>query len=244
MEISNVEAMVRISTAASKAEAAKIFLSTVRELGFENFTYGLAVSNASQRVAKLMRMSSARDDWSEYYERAQLYKSDILVDYCTTHTAPIFRSDIEDAIKLGRLSEEDCVTFNRAKEFGFVEGITIPLQVSGPGYSGISLLADPQMSAEECKQIFSARKPEIMDIVDALHIGLNYSFLGMEHFSLTKREAEVLKWYAEGRREHEVAERMGNSPHTVQNQLKSAIERLGAVNKSHAIAIAVMLKLI
>jgi DNA-binding CsgD family transcriptional regulator len=55
---------------------------------------------------------------------------------------------------------------------------------------------------------------------------------------LTERERDVLTRLAEGKPTAEVAELLYVSPHTVRSRIKSALRKLGARNRDHAIAIA------
>jgi PAS domain S-box-containing protein len=55
---------------------------------------------------------------------------------------------------------------------------------------------------------------------------------------LTAREREVLSLVAEGGTSREVAERLYLSPTTVESHIRSAMQRLGARNRPHAVALA------
>ena len=57
--------------------------------------------------------------------------------------------------------------------------------------------------------------------------------------SLTEREREVLELLADGFTTAEVADRLSLSEHTVRSRVKSALGKLGARNREHAIAIAI-----
>ena len=55
---------------------------------------------------------------------------------------------------------------------------------------------------------------------------------------LTAREREVLALAAQGNTTREIAERLIVSPTTVDSHIRSAMERLGARNRVHAVALA------
>jgi len=61
---------------------------------------------------------------------------------------------------------------------------------------------------------------------------------------LTPREIEVLTWAARGKSAGEIAEILNISKRTVNAHVVSAVQRLGAVNRTHAVAIAVRDRLI
>jgi DNA-binding NarL/FixJ family response regulator len=56
---------------------------------------------------------------------------------------------------------------------------------------------------------------------------------------LTSRELDVLRHVIEGNRNGDIAERLFVSQHAVKIHIKHILEKLGAIDRTHAIAIAV-----
>jgi LuxR family quorum sensing-dependent transcriptional regulator len=56
--------------------------------------------------------------------------------------------------------------------------------------------------------------------------------------SLTPREREVFGWVAQGKSAGEIGEILHISKRTVDKHVQAAIQKLGALNRAHAIAIA------
>ena len=67
---------------------------------------------------------------------------------------------------------------------------------------------------------------------------------GEQRRSLSPREAEVLAWAARGKSASEIAAILRIAKRTVDAHAYAAARKLGAVNRMHAIAIAVRDKLI
>jgi DNA-binding CsgD family transcriptional regulator len=67
---------------------------------------------------------------------------------------------------------------------------------------------------------------------------------GVEKVHLTPREREVLLLLAEGLQLDEIAQRLGIGLETVRTHVRNAGARLGALNRTHAVAIAIRHKLI
>ena len=61
---------------------------------------------------------------------------------------------------------------------------------------------------------------------------------------LTAREREVLQWATRGKSTWEIGEILGIGRRTVEEHVATAVRKLGATNRSHAIAVALRDKLI
>jgi LuxR family quorum sensing-dependent transcriptional regulator len=87
----------------------------------------------------------------------------------------------------------------------------------------------------------------------ALHLIALYAFDRMHRLvgrppvqrpRLTAREREVLMWTAHGKSAWEIGEILGIAKRTVDEHAQSAFRKLGAVNRTQAVAIAVRERLI
>jgi len=58
-------------------------------------------------------------------------------------------------------------------------------------------------------------------------------------YSLTPREIEVLTWVAQGKSAWEVGEILDIAKRTVDEHAQTAVHKIGAVNRTHAVAIAI-----
>lgn len=61
---------------------------------------------------------------------------------------------------------------------------------------------------------------------------------------LSPREKEVLEWAAQGKTAWETGEIMGIASNTASAYLRSAAQKLNAVSKAHAVALAITRELI
>ena len=57
--------------------------------------------------------------------------------------------------------------------------------------------------------------------------------------SLTSRELEVLTWVARGKSAWEIGEILNIAKRTVDEHVQTAVRKIGAVNRTHAVALAV-----
>jgi LuxR family quorum sensing-dependent transcriptional regulator len=61
---------------------------------------------------------------------------------------------------------------------------------------------------------------------------------------LTPREAEVLTWVARGKSAWEIGEILQITQRTVDEHVQTAVRKLGAMNRTHAVALAIRDRLI
>jgi LuxR family quorum sensing-dependent transcriptional regulator len=57
--------------------------------------------------------------------------------------------------------------------------------------------------------------------------------------SLTSREVEVLTWVARGKSAWEIGEILDITKRTVDEHVQAAVRKMGAANRTHAVAIAI-----
>ena len=90
-------------------------------------------------------------------------------------------------------------------------------------------------------------KQEILDAIRSVHAGRRHvpaevaarlaEHLGEE--DLTARELEVLKLISDGCRNKQIADRLGIAETTVNFHIKNMVDKLGANDRTHAVAIAI-----
>jgi DNA-binding NarL/FixJ family response regulator len=103
------------------------------------------------------------------------------------------------------------------------------LQAGAQGYLLKSM--PPEQMIDTIRQVHAGRKRVLPEI--ASHIA---EHLGDE--PLTNREIDVLRNVAEGNRNRDIAERLFISEETVKAHVKHILEKLGASDRTHAMAIA------
>ncbi len=62
---------------------------------------------------------------------------------------------------------------------------------------------------------------------------------GSKIYSLTAREMEVLTWVARGKSAWEIGEILHIAKRTVDEHVQTAVRKMGAVNRAHAVALAI-----
>ena len=93
----------------------------------------------------------------------------------------------------------------------------------------------------------SAARDELVESIRKVHAGRKYLPPELmqdlaDHITsdqLSERELEVLGWVAEGERNRDVCKRLEISPETVKIHVKHIMEKLGAKDRTQAVAIAI-----
>lgn len=67
---------------------------------------------------------------------------------------------------------------------------------------------------------------------------------GAKLYSLTAREIEVLTWVASGKSAWEIGEILHIAKRTVDEHVQTAVRKMGAVNRTHAVALAIRERII
>jgi LuxR family quorum sensing-dependent transcriptional regulator len=62
---------------------------------------------------------------------------------------------------------------------------------------------------------------------------------GKRHYSLSLREIEVLEWVGHGKSAREIAVILNITKRTINAHALSAVRKMGAVNRTNAVAIAI-----
>jgi DNA-binding CsgD family transcriptional regulator len=167
--------------------------------------------------------------WAETYMSEELYNNDPIIRYnyefFKTHTW-------SEALKV--FSDDEHVDLmNRASDFGLKYGLSSG--VNGESYKGSIF------SFSGSKNSFSSYHMKVLDIVTPhIHQAL-VRFCGCnagEGYSLSQREKEVLKWMKEGKTNWEISVILSISERTIKFHVQNIERKLNAVNKAHAIAIA------
>ena len=129
----------------------------------------------------------------------------------------------------------------RRRDFGFASGLSVP--IFGPtGSTGYVSYA-----------IFKGLKPDLPAHKRTFHLMTLYAAdricslrsAGSAHKPIvTNRQREVLTWVAAGKSAWEIGEILNISARTVEEHAQRVLQRLGAVNRTQAVAIAIRDRLI
>lgn len=228
----------RLSEATSGKAAMACLGEIVAAFDIASISYGHTCSPRSIDGTPTMAVTMTHNfppDWEEstsdvrwadpYYEAC--FKPGVAVDWRDVHTD-------------SGLTERQKCFLKCIADYRLTQGITIPLRLHRDSLSFVSFAA-PDWDRGFRRLV--ARKRSLLILLAYNFIAvMNTRFLSelrkRDDAPLSARERECLRWSALGKSIIDVAQILGLSPETVRIHLKNSYAKLDAVNRGHAIAIA------
>lgn len=198
--------------------------------------------------------------WEIEYQHNGFIQVDEVIRKARRTNTPFRWSDTPLPKRLGQKKPGALKTMQAAADYGFKEGLVIPFHfVDGIGRVHSSLCSliwtdsvagfrqVTETSFQQLHLILIYWMQRSIDLrtaaVQAAGNVVKLRDAALE-IGLTDRERDVLAWAARGKTTSVTAEILRISPKTVEVYAASAIEKLGAGNRTHAVAMAIKLGLI
>ncbi len=200
-----------------------------RACGFDEFTY---VCNGG---AEITGMSSYQAQWQTHYLEHNLTVVDPVVRLARQYMRPFCWSRTDAAFQDGAVRG----FFDQAGKFGISSGLTIPIPAS---YGRFAMLTMVSSECETAQTVQLGNPVRPITAAALVHVLLAKLMAGSEPPSkplLSGRQLSCLTWASLGKTTEETALLLGISPYTARGYLVEAKERLGAVNTTQAVRVAV-----
>ena len=170
------------------------------------------------------------NEWKELYVAEELYNADPIIHYNDKHLESFLWS--EALLKLPNKPYKKMMQM--ASEFGLKHGIASGNHDLGNNNGTIFSFSSPKNTfINYHKEVLNILSPHLHQAL--LRVSTAIKKLGT---NLTRRETEVLKWMKEGKTNWEISSILDISERTVTFHVENIERKLDAVNKGHAIAIA------
>jgi LuxR family transcriptional regulator, activator of conjugal transfer of Ti plasmids len=224
----------RLSLPLDERAARRALRDFAEDTGFDFFAY------LYLRGPESFAVSSYPKEWQELYIEREYIRVDPVVTRAK-HGPPIFAWSAVEARRSGR---RDVIKFYAdAERFGIRSGISISIPVgftermvftlaTGRATSDLGDDIDPVTAAVSVAFVHSRLAQATGDT--SLASGIR----------LSPREAECLRWFAEGTSMPDIALMLGIAYRSVRSYLDEATQKLGASNTRQAASIAIRLGLI
>lgn len=213
------------------------FLSEIRDrLGLKHVVYHSPTLRGCSHEAPFLALTYP-EDWQKHYRHQHYVEVDPVVQSAVRSVLPI------DWSRVGRSGKRVEKMFKESVEAGVgTQGLTIPIRGPVNGVWGLFTV-----TTDDSQREWAARRDQLLrDVVLLGHMVHQRSYdltgkleepLGLR--SISPRECEALSWTAEGKTVNDIAVIMKLSPETVRGYLDSARNKLGALNRTHAVVRAI-----
>jgi LuxR family transcriptional regulator len=222
-------------SATSEAELFAVLARTAEQLGFQYCAYGMRMPLPLSRPKTLL-LNNYSPEWKARYTSMNYLSVDPTVSHGMSSVLPLVWAD--------KVSPSSREFWDDARAHGLKVGWA-QSTFDARGVAGMLTLArsDDDLTAAE----INAHSLRMSWLVQAAHEGLA-RLIGERPaeptLQLTLREAEVLRWTADGKTSGEVGQIMSISERTVNFHVNNAIEKLGVANKTAAVIKAALLHLL
>ncbi|MBI1910755.1 MAG: autoinducer binding domain-containing protein [Deltaproteobacteria bacterium] len=187
-----------------------------------------ALSEGTTKLLKIVNLNWP-GEWAGIYTSEELYKKDPVIKYNYDRKNAFFWTEATEVYS----DRPNLEVMDRASEFGLRHGLSSGICGAGNKSSIFSFASG--------KNNFTRHHLQIIDVVMP-HI--HQAFLriceskAVTSHDLSAREMEVLRWMKEGKTNWEISIILNISERTVKFHVQNIERKLNAVNKAHAIAIA------
>lgn len=252
---------MRLAAAISDVERAEtleeldlVLQSAIENIGFRAFNF-LDVGPAHLERPYFCGTTGHR--WEAEYAQNEFVRFDPAISKARRSNLPFNWESVKLATTDGRARSKTHEVMVAAHDHGFSEGLVVPhhfIDEIGRFYSCLTVLFWSE-NVEEYHRVlgeykydlnillfyFMARKHNLLQ-------SQNFTYgnnkikpkINFQKFSLSDRERDVLSWASRGKTSKDTSEILNISVETVDTHLTNARRKLGATNKSHAIALAIM----
>ena len=210
--------------------------AAAQELGFSYCGYALraALPFTNPQVVMINNYPAV---WQERYVQARYVEVDPTVKHCSESAIPIVWSD--------RVFAESPELWDEAQAVGLCVGWA-QSNLDAYGTGGMLTLARQNGQLSDTELL--SKELRMRWLVTAAHLALSRLLLPRFKLApdipLTRRETEILKWAADGKTSSDVSEILAIAESTVRFHTKNAISKLGARNRTAAVARAALLGLL
>ena len=206
---------------------------TGKFFGFENFGVS-GIPLPSETIDPYILLRGWPEDWTKRYVEHNYVQDDPIIAKTKTSTLPFSWNEVPNETMTPRARR----IMDEAKEFGLVEGISVPIYTTH-GFQAIVTIGakNLRLSPDEKAAL------HLISIYAHSHakrlISTPSSTSSKHNKALGRRELECLKWSSLGKSAWEISEILHLSQRTVEEYLFNASRKLNASNRVQAVAEAI-----
>jgi DNA-binding CsgD family transcriptional regulator len=248
-----------IESSATTEELKQKLQTIIAGFGFAAFNF---VDAGRPHLNKPFSFGTTSEKWElEYHSNLFVHVDPMISKARRTNTAFSWKM-MELPQRTGKHKPKSHLLMEAAHNHGFTNGYVFPFHLADKQGRIYSTMTNLFWTDEACKLNLLLSQPQkyeldllllywvqrVIDVAgpkcwgqtqfDACHVE------NSKHTTLSDREREVLTWAGRGRTVMDTCDILKISDETVQSHIRNAVAKLGASNKTHAVAKAIHLALI
>ncbi len=237
------EQIEKVQIATSQDDLHRVCADICELCGFDQYIYGALLPDSFVNP-QLITINGYDEAWWDRYVSQEYLRIDPVVNHCLYRHVPINWGDLnKDTLD----NEQSKQLMEEARDFGLVNGVSIPLH-SYEGEMAIMSFASGE-SGQATRDRIDHYTPQLMLLSFHLHEAMKRLLAQDMNIpklkaALTKREKECLLWAAEGKTTWETSQILNISERTVRFHMENVATKLKASSRQHSVAKAVHLGLI
>ncbi len=227
-----------LATVGEPKDMTGIFDSIREHYGIDNIVYHAVNVRGLTKDGAFLRLTYS-DEWITQYYQQDYFKIDPVVEEGARAFMPFLWSQLDWSSKRRQEFIEDATAHSV-----MAAGLSVP--VRGPdGQHAIFSMTTDRTDHAWVRQL-RAHLPDLHSIAHSVHEATLRveGVAAPEAISLSNRERDVLQWAGAGKTTEDIGEILGIAERTVRVYLDTSRHKLGAANRTHAVARALSLGLI
>ncbi|WP_430648683.1 autoinducer binding domain-containing protein [Bradyrhizobium sp. DASA03076] len=212
-----------------------LLVSYANEEGFSKVAYGALTCPNERRLPEYLPplpTINFPSDWCQRYAEQEYRAIDPVVRRTAMLPTPFLWDELT---RRYQLQPRELRVLREAREAGLKHGMSVPLfglrgRLAFVSFASAFDDADPQHRMAHLNTLASAFHNAVAEITPPTDEGCETDT------RLTERETECLHWVAEGKSAWVVGRLVGVSENTVNFHMKNVIRKLGAANRTNAVA--------
>lgn len=218
--------------------AQSILQDTLATYGFDFFCF--AIYGAPRGAIAIdnyhLLLNAYPNAWADRYYEKHYWYSDPVLAHCGRSPTPIDWTTVQNQPDQPASAEQ---VMREAHEHDLCSGVTVTVR-DVSGRLGILSLATRDVYSAELRDRIRHAIPiaqfVLSHLVEKLEAHFHVRLEDLQRYKLSERERECLRWVAAGKTSWEIGHILGIAERTAIFHLNNAMKKLGAVNRSHAVA--------
>jgi len=226
-----LEILDKLREAQNSDDLSAIFDAIKATYGVDNLVYHAVNVRGLTKDGAFLRLTYD-DEWINRYYTQDYFSIDPVVEEGTRAFMPFNWSALDWSGKKRAEFAEDATGHSVG-----ISGLTVPIR--GPDGQHALFSLSSSRSEKSWERQLSEQMPELHTIAHHLHeatVRIEGVRKPLEVVNLSVRERDVLQWAAAGKTTDEIATILGIAERTVRVYLDTARHKLGASNRTHAVA--------